>query len=252
MDLHLAGKTAAIVGGATGIGKAVCLTLAAEGVNIAVIDKNIEAAEATAKEIQAQSVKAVAVNVNLADFASVSAAFGQVTADLGQVEIMVFSDAVYGNYAAIKNLSVDQWNQEIAYTLSGAFYCAKLVGPTMKANKWGRLIFISNRAVTSGAYGQSAHIASMAGLLGLAKTAALEYGRAGVTSNIVFPGLVDTPAYQAYPEGIKDELVGKGLMRRLQEPEEIAHTVAYLCSDYAKGITGAEIDVTMGAELFVY
>jgi NAD(P)-dependent dehydrogenase (short-subunit alcohol dehydrogenase family) len=252
MDLNLSGKTAVVVGGASGIGQAISLVLAEEGVNVGVLDLNLEGAEKTAGIIREKSGKSAAAKVDLADYESVTAAFEKIVADLGPVDVMVFSDSITGNMAPLKKLTRENWDREIAYTLTGAFSCIKQVGKSMKERKWGRLIFISNRAVTSGAYGQSAHIASMAGLLGLAKTAALEYSRAGITSNIVFPGLVDTPEYQAYPEEIKKGLVSKGLMRRLQEPEEIAHTVAYLCSDYAKSITGAEVDVTMGAELFVY
>ncbi len=249
MDLNLSGKTAAVVGGATGIGKAVCLTLAAEGCNIGVLDKNIEAAEATVKEIQG---KAVAAQVNIADFDSVSAAFAKVAADLGPVDIMVFADGKYDTFGTVKQTSPETWDNELANTLSGAFYCIKAVGPSMKERKWGRIINISNRAVTSGAYGQSAHIAAMAGLFGLTKTAALEYARKNVTCNIVLPGLVDTPAYRALPEAIQEKLLNKGLTKRLQEPAEIANMIAFLCSDYAKGITGAEVDVTMGNELFVF
>lgn len=249
MDLNLSGKTAAIVGGATGIGRAVCLTLAAEGCNVGVIDKDIEAAEATVKEIQG---KATAAQVNLEDFNSVSAAFAKVAADLGPVDIMVFADGKYDTFGTVRQMDTETWDNELAYTLSGAFYCIKSVGPAMKARKWGRIINISNRAVTSGAYGQSAHIAAMAGLFGLTKTAALEYARANVTCNLVLPGLVDTPAYRALPKAIQEKLFNKGLTKRLQEPEEIANVIAFLCSDYAKGITGAEVDVTMGNELFVF
>ncbi len=249
MDLNLAGKTAAVVGGAIGIGKAVCLTLAAEGCKVGVIDKNIEAAEAMVKEIEGQ---ASAAQVDLTDFNSVSAAFAKVVADLGPVDIMVFADGIYDTFGTVKQTSVETWDNELAYTLSGAFYCIKAVGPSMKERKWGRIINISNRAVTSGAYGQSAHIASMAGLFGLTKTAALEYSRKNITCNLLLPGLVDTPAYRALPEAIQEKLFNKGLTKRLQEPEEIANVIAFLCSDYGKGITGAEVDVTMGNELFVF
>lgn len=249
MDLNLSGKTAAVVGGASGIGKAVCLTLAAEGCHIGVLDRNVGAAESTVREIQG---KATAAGVNIADFDSVKAAFEKIAADLGPVDIMIFADGKYDTFGTVRQTSPETWDNELEYTLSGAFHCIKATGPAMKARKWGRVITVSNRAVTSGAYGQSAHVAAMAGLFGLTKTAALEYARANVTCNIVLPGLVDTPAYRALPEAIQDKLLNKGLTKRLQEPAEIANVIAFLCSDYAKGITGAEVDVTMGNELFVF
>jgi len=247
MDLNLAGKTAAIVGGATGIGKATCQVLAAEGCKVAVLDKDIAAAEAVANEI-----KGKAVQVDITSFDNVNAAFAKVAEDLGPVNILVFADGKYDTYGTVMQTGVETWDAEIAYTLNGCFHCIRAVGPMMKANKWGRIIVLSNRAVSSGAYGQSAHIAAMGGLFGLTKTAALEYARANVTCNIILPGLVDTPSYQALPEAVQEMLVKKGLSKRLQAPEEIANSIAFLCSDYAKGITGAEFDVTMGNELFVF
>jgi len=249
MDLNLAGKTAAVVGGAAGIGKAVCMTLAAEGCQVGVLDRDLGAAEAVAKEIKG---KATAVAVNIADFASVSEAFAKVAADLGPVDIMVFADGKHDTYGTVRQMSVETWDHELEYTLFGAYHCLKVTGAAMKARKWGRIITVSDRAVTSGAYGQSAYVAAMAGLFGLTKTAALEYAKGNVTCNIVLPGLVDTPAYRSLPAPIQEKLVAKGLAKRLQEPEEIANVIAFLCSDYAKGITGAEIDVTMGNELFVF
>lgn len=249
MDLKLAGKTAAVVGGATGIGKAACLTLAAEGCNIAVLDQDLAGAEAVAKEIKG---KAIAAQIDITDFEKTSAVFAKVAEDLGSVDIMVFADGKYDTYGTVMQTSVETWDAELACTLNGAFHCIRSAAPIMKKNNWGRIIVLSNRAVTSGAYGQSAHIAAMGSLFGLTKTAALEYARKNITCNIVLPGLVDTPAYRAMPEAIQENLVNKGLTKRLQEPEEIANVIAFLCSDLAKGITGAEVDVTMGNELFVF
>lgn len=252
MDLKLSGKTAAVVGGANGIGRAVCLVLAEEGANIGVLDLNIEGAEETARMIQENSGKAVGVKVDLADYDSVSTAFKKVVSELGPVDVMVYCDAITDNIATIPNMSLENWNREIDYTLSGAFYCIKQVGEDMTARKWGRLIFVSSRSVSSGAYGRCAYVSTMAGLCGLAKTAALEYARSGITSNLVFPGLVDTPDYQALPDDLKSQLVNKGLMKRLQDPKEVARAIAYLASEHAHSITGAEINITMGGELFVY
>lgn len=252
MDLNLSGKTAAVVGGASGIGRAVCLVLAEEGANIGVLDLNVKEAEETARIVQEKSSKAVAVKVDLADYGSVKNAFEKVVAELGPVDIMVFSDAITDNIATIPKMSVESWERELDYTLSGAFYCVKQVGDSMSKRKWGRIIFISSRSVSSGAYGRCAYVATMAGLCGLAKTAALEYARNRVTSNLVFPGLVETPDYHALPEEVKKQLINKGLMKRLQDPEEVAHAVAYLAGEHALSITGAEINVTMGGELFVY
>ena len=252
MDLNLTGKTVVVVGGGAGVGRAICKVMAEEGAKVAVLDRHLDEAEETARMVQEKSGIAIAGRINLLDPDDVAAAFEKVVAGLGPVEIMVFGDSVKNNIAPISQMKVKDWDNEIAYTTTGAFHCVKQVIDSMKERGWGRFIFISSRAVSSGAYGQVGYVASMAGLLGLAKSVALEYARNGVTSNIVFPGLVDTPDYHALPEEVKERLLNKGLMKRLEEPEEIARTVSYLCSDYAKNITGAEINQTMGGELFVY
>lgn len=111
---------------------------------------------------------------------------------------------------------------------------------------------ISSRAGLDGGFGQCSYSSSKAGLCGLAKTAALEYGRKGVTANVIFPSLANTPATQSLPKDVVQRIVKKIPTRRLQEPEEFASVLVFLASNQACNINGAEIMVTGGIELFSF
>ena len=252
MDFGLSGKNVVVTGGARGIGRAISLGLADEGANVAVLDFNLEGAEETAQMVREKSCKSAAVKVNLSDYDSVCQAFEKVVADLGSVDVLVYCAAITDNMATIEKMSVENWNREIAVNLSGAFYCIKQVGPSMAKNKWGRIILISSRAGLDGGFGQCSYSSSKAALCGLAKTAALEYGRSGVTSNVVFPSLANTPATQGLPAEMTERIIKRIPTRRLQEPDELASMVAYLASEQARSVNGAEIMVTGGIELFVF
>jgi len=252
MNFSLSGKTAAVTGGARGIGRAICLGLASEGMNVGILDFLIEQAEETARMVREKNCESVAVKVDVAEQESVRLAFEKITTELGPVDVLVSCAAITDNIATIDKMSVEAWNRELAVNLSGAFYCIKQVGPKMAEREWGRIIIISSRAGLDGGFGQCSYAASKAGLCGLAKTAALEYARFGVTCNIVFPSLVNTPAVQKFSDDVKQRILRRIPTRRLQEPEEVASVVAFLASDQARTMNGAEIMVTGGIELFTF
>ena len=252
MDFGLKGKVVAVTGGARGIGKAICMGMADEGANVAILDVNMEGAQETAKEVAAKSCKSLAVSVNLADVDSVTQAFAKVESDLGPVDVLVYCAAITDNMATIEKMSPEAWDRELHVNLYGAFYSVKQVGTKMAKRGWGRIVFISSRAGLDGGFGQCSYSASKAGLCGLAKTAALEYSRGGVTCNIVFPSLANTPATQGIPEEMRNRIIKRLPTRRLQEPHELASVVCFVASEQAGSITGAEIMVTGGIELFVF
>ncbi len=252
MDFGLTGKVAVVTGGARGIGRTICLVLADEGANVAVLDRLVEGAEETAQMIREKNRKSMAVSVDVSDYASVTSAFEKIVAGLGPVDVLVNCAAITDNMATIDKMTPEAWNREISVNLTGAFYCIKQVAPSMAERKWGRIINISSRAGLDGGFGQCSYAASKAGLFGLTKTAALEYARFGVTANVVYPALVNTPASQALPDEMRQRIIRKIPTRRLQEPEEIAHAIAWVSSVQAKSINGAEVGVTGGGELFTF
>lgn len=252
MDFGLLEKIAVVTGGARGIGRAICLSLADEGANVAVLDFLSDGAEETAQMIRGKNRRSIAVKVDVADYESIVLAFKKVTAELGPVDVLVNCAAITDNMATIEKMSAEAWNREIAVNLTGVFYCIKQVVSNMVERKWGRIIIISSRAGLDGGFGQCSYAASKAGLSGLAKTAALEYARFGVTCNVVFPSLANTPAVQKIPDDIKQRIIHRIPTRRLQEPIEVASVVAFLASNEASSVNGAEIMVTGGFELFTY
>lgn len=194
----------------------------------------------------------MAIQMDVADSESVRSGFERIATELGNVDILVCAAALTNNVATIEKMSGDAWNRELAINLSGAFYCIKQVGASMAARGWGRIIILSSRAGLDGGFGQASYAASKAGLCGLAKTAALEYARAGVTTNVVFPSLANTAPVQKMPEDVKQRIIRRIPTRRLQDAEEVAAVVAFLAGIQAKSINGAEIMVTGGIELFTF
>ncbi|MCL2337599.1 MAG: SDR family oxidoreductase [Firmicutes bacterium] len=253
MDFKLSGKTAVVTGGARGIGRAVCQVLAREGANVAVFDILADGAEETARLIQEQTgAKAMAYKVNLAEYDSVKMAMAQVKADLGPVDVLAYVAAITDNMATIEKMKIENWQREISVNLSGAFYCVKEIIDSMTERNFGRLIFVASRAGMDGGFGQCSYASSKMALIGFARSASLEYARMGVTSNIVFPGLVDTPATAGLPPDAKQRIIDRGVMGRLQDPEELGNAIAFLASEQAKGINGSELMVCMGPAPYAF
>ncbi len=244
MDLKLSGKTAVVTGGARGIGRSVCQVLAAEGAQVAVFDILAEAAEETAQMIRDMGGKAVACSVNLAEYTSVKAAMDKAKAELGPVDIVACVAAITDNQATIEKMPLEKWTREIKVNLSGCFYCVKETIDSMVERKFGRYIFVSSRAGMDGGYGQCSYSSSKMGLIGFARSLSLEYARMGVTSNVVFPGLVNTPATAGLTEEARTRIIARNVMGRLQDPEELADGIAFLASEQAKGINGAELMIS--------
>src|SRR3989304_5120776 len=164
MNFGLAGKVAVVTGGATGVGRAICLSLADEGTNVAILDTDVKGAEETARLVREKLRRATALQTDVADAGSVRVAFETVAADLGPVDVLVYCAATTGNRATIDQVGTEDWNNALAANVSGAVHCIKAVVPSMTGRKWGRLIFVSSRAGIDGAVEQSSFAAGPGGL----------------------------------------------------------------------------------------
>ena len=122
----------------------------------------------------------------------------------------------------------------------------------MRANGWGRIVNMASVAGTLGGFGQASYSTTKAGLLGLTKTLALEGARHGITANAIVPGIIGTEAFGFGNPEMNERMIKRTAMRRPGEPDEIANVIAFLCSDLASYVTGAEISVTGGIELFTF
>jgi 3-oxoacyl-[acyl-carrier protein] reductase len=122
----------------------------------------------------------------------------------------------------------------------------------MRQKGWGRVVNMASVAGTLGGFGQASYSTTKAGLLGLTKTLALEGARHGITANAIVPGIIGTEAFSFGNAEMNERMVKRTAMRRPGEPDEIAHVIAFLCSDFASYVTGAEIPVTGGIDLFTF
>lgn len=253
MDLNLKGKVAVVTGAARqrGNGRAIALTLAEEGADIACADIDAEGAGAVAEEIRGMGRRSVAVKVDQSDPEQVKAAVAQIGKELGPIDILVNNAAV----PSLGRLSKEQrppWETVISIDLSGPYYWIREVFDSMAERKWGRIINISSLAGELGGFGQCGYSASKGALVSLAKTAALEGARAGITANTVTLGTIATDMFDMIRPDMQERLINATPMRKLGEPQDVANTVTFLASDRARFITGANIIADGGFSLFIF
>jgi 3-oxoacyl-[acyl-carrier protein] reductase len=244
MDLEISGRTAIVTGAARGIGAAIAQRLVAEDANVVIADLNgaAEQAEALVKI----GGKAVAVETDVTNAASVDAMVAKATATFGGVDILV-NNAGFTRDMRIGKMQESDWDAVVDVILKGAFLCTKAASAAMTERGWGRIVNISSRAHL-GNPGQANYSAAKAGILGFTRAMALELGRFGVTVNAVAPGLIDTDAVRnlGHFEKIKEAAVKITPIPRLGSVADIADAVAFLSSKRAAYITGEVLHVTGG------
>jgi 3-oxoacyl-[acyl-carrier protein] reductase len=249
--MELKGKVAFVTGASRGLGKVLAQSLASAGASVAVADIRDDV-EVTAKELSDQGFHCVAVKMDISDYTAVEKGFKYGLEKLGPIDILVNNAAITDNMATVVKMDKRNWDREISVNLSGAFYCIKQVLKPMMDKKWGRIINIISGAALQGGFGQCSYSSSKSGLIGLARSIALEGARFGVTANCVTPGLMPTPAFYGLDENIRDRIIRTIPSRQVCDPQYVANVVVFLSSEKANYITGAIYDVTGGQELFTY
>jgi 3-oxoacyl-[acyl-carrier protein] reductase len=149
----------------------------------------------------------------------------------------------------LKDTADDDWDLNLRINLTGTYNVTKLVFPGMRERRWGRVICMASIAGLMGGFGQTAYSTSKMGVVGFAKSVALEGARYNVTSNVIAPGIVGPNANMS---PLYDRMVKRVAMQREGQPEDIASAVAFLCSERARYITGAVLTVTGGMDLFTF
>jgi 2-hydroxycyclohexanecarboxyl-CoA dehydrogenase len=242
-------RVAVVTGGASGIGLGVARRFAADGHLVAVLDRNASAAETAADELRSEGATAVAVEVDVADRASVDGAFDRVRAELGRVAILVTSAGIE-SFDPLLEIDAETWDRILAVNLTGTFTCVQAAVPDMLSAGWGRIVTIASSSAQSGAPNMAHYAASKGGVIGLTKAVAVELARSGITVNTIPPSLVDTPmARQAEVAGDFPgvDVVGPMVpLGRAGTPDDIAAACAFLCSDDGSYITGQIIGVNGG------
>jgi 3-oxoacyl-[acyl-carrier protein] reductase len=274
----LSGRVAVVTGASRGLGRQDALTLAGLGADVVITDVLVEddpnlqqtaeaqgsalaqvavsqgwvRSNATAEEIRDMGRKSQAIKMDVTNREQVRDVFKKVRQEFGKIDILINNAATLDHTAQIPNQSYELWDRDVKVNLTGAFNCTKEVWPYLVENNWGRLIFMSSVAGTLGGFGQASYSSTKAGLIGLAKTAALEGGRHNITSNAIAPGIIMSEAGAAAEatNPMYARFKARTVFKRFGQPADIANTIAFLCTEEAGYITGAVIEVAGGIPLF--
>lgn len=247
-----AGKVALVTGAARGIGYAIARILAHDGADVALLDMADNVADSAAEIARETGRNCVGVVADVTSDEGVDNAFAVAEKELGKVAILVNNAAITTNIDRIVKMDPERFSRDLDVNLTGTFRCMHRALPNMMEAGWGRMVNISSGAAELGSFGQSGYSASKAGILGLTRSAALEYARGGITSNAVLPGLIDAPAAASIRGDMRERIAQLIPTRRLGTPEEVAYAVSWLASERASYINGASLFVSSGQELFVF
>jgi 3-oxoacyl-[acyl-carrier protein] reductase len=254
--MSLQGKLALVTGVSMphGIGRAAALAIARDGADVVVTGfNNMDGARSVAEQISAVGRRSLAVRMNGRDYSDVRKAFATIKGELGPVDILVNNAAQMRHMVTIAKTTIEEWDNEITLCLNSAFYCIKEAWSDMCARKWGRIVNMTSVAGVMGGSGQTSYSAAKAGLIGLAKSTALEGARFNITANCVLVGVANTEAYyEAIPGEIRERFEKRIALRRPATPDEIADAIAFTVSDKAAYMTGAVVNMMGGLDLFVF
>jgi 3-oxoacyl-[acyl-carrier protein] reductase len=240
------GQHALVTGGSRGIGKAICLELAKQGVHIAVnYSGNKQKAEEVVEECKSYGVDSMAIQANVADSASVQTMVKTVIDAFGSIEILV-NNAGITRDTLIMRMKEEDFDAVIDTNLKGVFNCAKAVTRPMMKQRYGRIINISSVVGVLGNAGQANYVASKAGVIGLTKSLARELANRNIRANAIAPGFIETEMTEKLPESTKEELLKQIPLAALGKPEDVAKVVTFLASDSASYMTGQTIHVDGG------
>lgn len=242
--MSLNGKTALVTGASRGIGRAIALSLAEDGANVAVIYAgSADKAEAVVNEITALGVNAKAYRCNVADSAAVNETVKAVTNDLGKIDILVNNAGITRDGLMLR-MKDEDFDAVLDTNLKGAFNMIRACYSGFIRKKSGRIINISSVSGIMGNAGQANYSASKAGVIGLTKSVARELASRGITCNAVAPGFIQTDMTENL--GDNNPLLNSIPLGRMGKPEDIAAAVAFLASDSAAYITGEVLKVDGG------
>ena len=246
MDMKLKGKVALVTGAARDVGREIALSLAAEGAAVAVNYRGSkDQAEAVVAEIERNGGKAIAYHADVSDFAAVQSMVNKIVADFGHLNIVVNNAGV-----ALRNRFVetppDEWQKQINICLYGAIHVSKAAAPHLEKAGDGRIIALIGDSSRVGESGLAIVAAARAGVIGLMKSLAREFGRFGTTANTISLGLIETAHDRAWVDANRDKLTKFYPLRRLGLPQDIAPMVTLLASPHGGWITGQVISISGG------
>jgi 3-oxoacyl-[acyl-carrier protein] reductase len=274
VEIDLSGRVALVTGGSRGLGRADALTLARAGADVAIADILVESdtsaaeeygvlaqaavaqgmvhTEGTAQEIRGLGRRSLAVRCDVTERVAVDATVARVVEELGSIDILVNNAGTLDHVGRFPDQRLDLWERDLRVNLTGAFNCSQAVWPHMRERSWGRIVNMASVAGTLGGFGQASYSTTKSGILGLTRTLAMEGGRHGITCNAIVPGIIGTEAFHMANPAMNERIAHRTVFDRPGEPQDVANAIAFLCSDLASYVTGIELNVSGGVELFVF
>lgn len=246
MDLGLEGKGAIVTGGSLGIGAAIAIELAREGVNVAVNYRRHDTeAKQVVAEIEKLGRKGLAVKADVSSYNDAMKMVQQVQEAFGRLDILVCNAGINWD-GVIWKMSEEQWDTVIGVNLKGYFNYNKAAAMVFKDQKYGKIVNISSINGLRGKFAQSNYSASKGGEIAMSKSLARELGAFNVNVNVVAPGMVTTDMMGNLAPEFKNKAMAETVLGRFATPQDCAHLVAFLCSDLARHITGEVIKIDGG------
>jgi 3-oxoacyl-[acyl-carrier protein] reductase len=251
VDLGLKGKTALVVGAGRGIGRAIALALASEGVSLGAWARSGPELESLAQAM-GPNAQVHVQTCDVTQAAEVESRFAELERTLGRIEIVVYCVAALFEPKKLQFVDSQEAELYLRTDLGAAIQVFRRALPGMMEARFGRLVALGSLAARAGVPGGTLYAAAKAGLEGLVRGIAVDYARRGITANVVAPGFVETERLAKRllgSDAARKELEDRTAARRLVRAEEVADAVTFLCSPRAGAITGIVLEVTAGAHL---
>jgi len=249
MDLKLAGKVALVTGGSRGLGKAICLRLAAEGAKVAVnYRRNAGLADAVVAEIKdTHGADAVALPGDVSKEADVLAMFDEIERCFSRIDVLINNAAVCPT-CLVKDMTEQEWNETLQVNLTGTFLtCREMIRRLTAAGRTGRIVNVSSQAAFRGSTtGHAPYDASKGGMISFTVSLAREVARHGIAVNAVAPGMMLTEMTAKTLKANQQKYLARIPLGRIADTREIADVIVFLASDRASYMTGATVDVSGG------
>lgn len=243
------GKTAFITGAASGVGRATAIAFAAEGARVVVTDRGEAALQETAERVKAAGGDVLTITCDVSNPDDVAAAVAKAVNAFGRIDCAFNNAGVENKAAPLHEIELVEWDRVLDINLRGTFICMKHEIAQMLSQGGGGVVNTSSGAGIRGVAGGASYAASKHAIIGMTKSAALDYAKQKIRVNAVLPGNIATPMMDRFTEGDIQKAIDLEPVGRLGKPEEIAEAVLWMCSDLGGFVTGASIVVDGGWSL---